>query len=218
MKHRFVLIASIALAPFVATIASAQPAPIVRGEVTSIENGALTLTSASGEKTTLRLPVDARVNVRVPASLADIKPDTYLGTTAKPGPNGTLIASEVHIFPESRRGVGEGHSPLATMPGSTMTNATVRRIARPAPRSRTNGTVVANASAVDHGRTLTLQYKGGEQTVYVSDQTPIVRTEQADRGALTRGAHVIVYAKRDADGSLIAERISVGANGSVPPI
>jgi len=218
MKQPLARIACITLALFFATLASAEPSPIVRGDVTAIENDVLTLTSAAGEKTKLRLPEDVRVNVRIPASLDDIKLKTYIGTTATPGPNGTLIASEVHIFPESRRGVGEGHSPMASVPGTTMTNATVRRVAGRVPRTRTNGTVGKAAGATDNGRTLTLHYDGGEQTVYVSDKTPIVRTEQADRDALTRGAHVIVYVKRDASGTLTAERISVGVNGSVPPI
>lgn len=217
MKHRLPGIIPLAFAFLLAGVASAQPAPIVRGDVVSVEGNALRLTSASGEETTLRLADDFRVNLRVPATLNDIKPKTYVGATSTPGPNGTLIASEVHIFPEARRGAGEGHHPMSTMPGSTMTNATVSRVAGRVPRTKTNGTV-SKAGADDNGRTLTLRYKGGEQTVYVSDKTPIVRTEPGDRQLLTPGAHVIVYAKRETNGDLVAERISVGANGSAPPV
>ena len=195
----------------------AQPAPIVRGDVASIEGNVLRVTSPSGEKTTVRLADDFRVSLRVPATLDDIKPQTYVGATSTPGPNGTLIASEVHIFPEARRGAGEGHHPMSTMPGSTMTNATVQRIAGRVPRTKTNGTV-SEAGAANSGRTLTLRYKGGEQTVFVSDKTPIVRTEPGNRDLLKPGAHVIVYAKRGTNGDLVAERVSVGANGSVPPV
>lgn len=217
MKHPLARIASVAFAFLFTGIASAQTAPIVHGDVAAIEGNVLRLTSASGEKTKVRLPDDVRVNLRAPASLDDIKPKTYVGTTSTPGPNGTLIASEVHIFPEGRRGAGEGHHPMPTMPGSTMTNATVLRIAGRVPRTKTNGTV-SKAGTADNGRTLTLRYKGGEQTVYVSDKTPIVRNEAGNRELLKPGAHVIVYAKRETNGDLVAERISVGANGSVPPI
>lgn len=217
MKHLLVRIACLAFAFLFASVASAQTAPIVHGDVASVEGNVLRLTSASGEKSNVRLPDDVRVNLRAPASLDDIKPKTYVGTTSTPGPNGTLIASEVHIFPEGRRGAGEGHHPMPTMPGSMMTNATVLRIAGRVPRTRTNGTV-SKAGTSDNGRTLTLRYKGGEQTVYVSDQTPIVRTEPGNRELLKPGAHVIVYAKRETSGDLVAERISIGANGSVPPI
>jgi len=217
MTHPFARITFVAFAFLVTGVASAQPAPIVRGDVASIDGNVLHLTSASGDKTTLRLPVDVRVSLRVPATLDDIKLKTFIGTTATPGPNGTLIASEVHIIPDALRGNSDGHHPMSTMPGSTMTNATVSRIAGRVPRTRANGSV-SRAGAADNGRTLTLHYKGGEQTVYVSDKTPIVRVEPGDRSALTPGAHVIVYAKRETNGALVAERISVGANGSVPPI
>ena len=217
MKIISVRIAGVAFALLLAATASAQPAPVVRGEVTSVEGKVLHLASASGEKMRVTLPDDVHVGLFTPAKLEDIKPNTFVGTAATPGPNGTLIASEVHIFPESLRGTGEGHRPMSTMPGSTMTNAAVKRISGRAPRTMTNATV-NKVGGTDNGRTLTLHYKGGEQTVYVSDRTPVVRYERASRAALTPGAHVIVYGKRDTNGDLVASRISVGANGSVPPI
>jgi hypothetical protein len=160
-----------------------------------------------------------RVSLRVPAKLDDIKSGTFVGTAATPGPNGTLVASEVHIFPEALRGTGEGHRPMATLPGSTMTNATVAGVSPAAAKrgTMTNATV-GNVGAIAGGRTLKLAYKGGEQTVFVSDKTPVVLIEAGSRGSLTPGAHVIVYAQRDTSGALVAQRISVGANGSVPPI
>jgi hypothetical protein len=161
------------------------------------------------------------VGVRAPASLDAIKPGSFIGTAATPGPNGTLIASEVHIFPESMRGTGEGHRPMPTMPGSTMTNATVAGVSgTPGGKGRgtmTNATV-ENVGAAGKARTLKLTYKGGEQTVVVPDKTPIVTVESGSRASLVPGAHVIVYAQRDANGALSAQRISVGKNGSVPPI
>jgi hypothetical protein len=43
------------------------------------------------------------------ASLSDIKPGFFVGITAKPQPDGTQKALEIHIFPEAMRGTGEGH-------------------------------------------------------------------------------------------------------------
>jgi len=45
-----------------------------------------------------------------------------------PQPDGSLNAVEVHIFPESMRGTGEGHYPWDLRPQSTMTNANVEQI------------------------------------------------------------------------------------------
>jgi len=41
--------------------------------------------------------------------------------------------------------------------------------------------------------------------------------EPADRTLLVQGAHVIVYASRLPDGSLSADRVTVGKNGFTPP-
>ena len=158
--------------------------------------------------------------MRAPTSIDAIKPGTFIGTAAKPGPNGTLVASEVHIFPETMRGTGEGHRPMSTLPGSTMTNATVAGVSPSASSGRgtmTNATVEKVGEA-GKGRTLKLTYKGGEQTVFVPGNVPVVTVEDGSRASLAPGEHVIVYAQRDTNGDLAAQRISVGKNGSVPPI
>ena len=160
------------------------------------------------------------MSLRVPATIDAIKPGAFVGTAATPGPNGTLVASEVHIFPEALRGTGEGHRPMPTLPGSTMTNATVSGVTSSASKARgtmTNATV-ENVGAAGKGRTLKLTYKGGEQTVFVPENVPVVLVEAGSRASLSPGEHVIVYAKRDASGGLAAQRISVGKYGSVPPI
>ena len=201
-------------------VEAAQSPQVLRGDIAGVDRNSLHLKSMAGQETTVKLPDDVRVSLRVPAKLDDIKPGTFVGTAATPGPNGTLVASEVHIFPESMRGTGEGHRPMDTMPGSTMTNATVSGVSPSSSKgsgTMTNATV-ANVGAAGKGRTLKLTYKGGEQTVLVPDHTPIVKVEAGSRASLVPSEHVIVYAMRDTSGDLAAQRISVGANGSVPPI
>jgi hypothetical protein len=58
-------------------------------------------------------------------SLADVKVGSFIGTTTTPGPDGSQKAVEVHVFPESMRGSGEGSRPWDLGPKSSMTNATV---------------------------------------------------------------------------------------------
>jgi Domain of unknown function (DUF5666) len=204
----------------VGAVQAAQSPQVLRGDIIGVDAHSLHLKSTAGQETTVKLPDDVRVSLRVPAKLDDIKPGTFVGTAATPGPNGTLVASEVHIFPEAMRGTGEGHRSMPTMPGSTMTNATVSGVSSGAAKGHgtmTNATV-ANVGNAGKGRTLKLTYKGGEQTVLVTDQTPVVRVEEGSRTSLAPSEHVIVYAMRDPNGDLAAQRISVGANGSVPPI
>ncbi len=85
----------------------------------------------------------------VKATLADIKPGTFIGVGAMPQPDGSQKAIRVMIFAEVQRGTGEGHRPWM-QPGSTMTNATV-------------DTTVAGVD----GQVLMVKYKDGEKKIVV---------------------------------------------------
>lgn len=185
----------------------------------SVNGNELDLKSSAGRNIVIELSSDVRVSLRVPADLDAIKQGAFLGATAKPGAKGMLVASEVHIFPESMRGTGEGHRPMTGMPGNTMINATVSEVSSvPASQHTKTNATVTSIGASAGTRTMKLTYKGGEQTIVVPPGTPVVMVEPGNRASLTPGAHVIVYATRGSDGKLAAQRISVGKNGSVPPI
>jgi hypothetical protein len=185
-----------------AATASAQTTQRIRGEVVSLKGRELAVKTPSGQVTNVRLADNVRISGRSASSLDAITSNTFLGTTAVPQPDGTLSATEVHIFPESMRGTGEGHRPMETdQPGSTMTNATVAKV-----------------GAGGSGRTITLKYKDGETVVVVGDKVPVVMVEPASASMLVPGAHVIVTATKQLDGTLTSERVSVGLNGLVPPI
>ena len=211
--------AALALALAIATPgALAQSQQRVAGDIVGFKGSTLTMRTTLGQVVTMKAPAELRVTVRAPAAWSDIATGGYVGTTAVPQADGTLLAKEVHIFTEAQRGTSEGHHPLPT-PGDTMTNATVSRMsgAAPARDTMTNATVQgATASGTAHR--LTLTYKGGEQTVVVPDGVPIIKSEAGTAKLLTPGTHAVVYAHRDNGGELLAERVSVGKNGSVPPI
>ena len=219
MKFRLSAAAAAALAvlALAAGPAAAQQQRIA-GDVVHADATSLTVRAADGT-TTFKLPAEVRVSARLPADWSAIGPNSYVGAPAVRQADGTLLAKEEHLFPDAPRGTGEGHYPMST-PGDTMTNATVSRMSggnAPARDTMTNATVATARASADAHR-LTLTYKGGEQTVVVPDGVPIIRSEPGDRSLLVPGAHVVVYARRDTDGSMLVERISVGKNGYTPPI
>jgi hypothetical protein len=122
----------------------------------------------------------------------------------------------VHIFAEALRGTGEGHRPMDGAPGATMTNATVSGVAAAPPRNTMTNATVANVAASSQGRKMTLTYTGGEKIVIVPADALVFATEAGSRDLLVPGAHVVVYAASQSDGTLASERISVGKNGYVP--
>jgi hypothetical protein len=193
----------------------------IPGDVVAMNGRHLELRIGTGQVVTVQLADNVRVSARSAADLSAITPGAFIGTTAVLRPDGTLSAVEVHVFPESMRGTGEGHRPMDAGAGSTMTNATVASVAQagaaPARNTMTNATV-ADVAASGRERRIMLKYKDGEKIVTVDDTVPVVLIEPGDTSMLVPGAHVLVTAARMVDGTLTSDRISVGKNGLVPPI
>jgi len=197
-------------------LAQTAPAQRIDAVIVALDGTALQLRPrAGGDPVAVTLDDATRITARSASSMDRIVQGAFLGTTAAPGADGTLTATEVHIFAESMRGTGEGHRPMAGPPGSTMTNATVSKAAAQPVNTMTNATVAATSAAAQ-GLRMTLTYAGGEKVVAVPANTPVELIEPADRSALTPGASVAVFAVRRPDGRLVAERINVGRNGYVP--
>jgi hypothetical protein len=154
-----------------------------------------------GDEKTLQLPAGATVVRVVAAGLADVKPGAYVGAAAVQGDDGSLKALEVHIFPESMRGVGEGFRPFDLAPGSTMTN----------------GDVNARVDEVD-GPQIVVAYKGGQQTIVIDKSTPIVAIEPGGLGDLIAGAAIVARGRAGEGGSFEARSVAVGVAGVTPPM
>lgn len=183
------------------SVALAQTPPVgVRGTITRVSADAIQVHTRRGQDVSIHVDAKTQIRAVTLAKVADIKPGSYVGTAAVPLPDGTLKALEVHVFPPAMVGTGEGHRAWDLQPNSTMTNGTV-------------GDVVAA-----NGHTLTVKYKGGERKVVVPDDVPVVNLELGDRSLLTVGTKVVLFAKKDADGSLSAAFISAGRNGIEPPM
>jgi hypothetical protein len=176
----------------------------IHGTITALKGGALAVQTTGGEAVTIAFDPKTPIISVAAASLADIKPGSFVGSAARAGADGKLVALEVHIFPEKLRGTGEGHRAMDIGPQTTMTNGTV-------------GSDIANVSSVS-GRTITVRYAGGEQKITVPAGVPVVYFDVGDATLLTRGAHVSVTATEAADGTLGATRITVGKAGVTPPL
>ena len=182
-------------------MAQAAARPLgVRGTITAVDADSLKVHTSRGDDLSIHLDKDTPVRGVTLAQVNDIKAGSYIGTAATPQPDGTLKALEIHVFPPEMAGTGDGHRPWDLEKNSTMTNGSV-------------GSVVAGA-----GRTLTVQYKGGEKKVVVPDDVPIVNLVPGDRSLLAPGVKVVLFAKREADASLTALAISAGKNGVTPPM
>jgi hypothetical protein len=184
----------------VSGVSAQQPQTMrVRGTIEKVDGNTVVVKATDGAAVTLTLTANAQIVGVVKATLADIKPGSFVGSAAMPQADGSQKALEVHIFAESQRGTGEGHRPF-TVPNSTMTNGTV-------------GDMVT----ATEGGTLTIKYKDGEKKIVVPPGVPIVRYEIGDRSELKPGVHITALnAVKKADGAIEAPRLNVGRDGLVP--
>jgi hypothetical protein len=183
-------------------MASAQDSPVrVRGTIDRLDGDLYVIKMRAGGETKVKLPDNVMVVALIKASLADIKPGSYIGVAGMPQPDGSQKALEVHIFPEPMRGTGDGHRGWDLQPTSTMTNGNVEQTA-----------------ASSDGQVLTLKYKDGEKRIVVSADTPIVIYVPGEKSELKPGAPIfIAAAKKLEDGTLTTPRINVG-RGVAPPM
>jgi hypothetical protein len=168
----------------------------VRGTIAAVTADSLAVKARDGRDLKLELPADVSVAVAKAVRFEDIKAGDYLGATTSPGPDGTLVALEVHYLAPT---VQEGHIAWDLVPGSMMTNAKV-------------GAVQATGK-----RELTLQYKDGMQRITVPADAPIVRAVPGTRADLVVGEYVFIGAQLSPEGTLRAPRIQVSKDGVRPP-
>lgn len=181
--------------------ASAQDAPVrVRGTIDRVEGPIYVVKARDGKELRVKLAEKAPVVAIIKATLADIKPGSYVGVAGLPQADGSQRALEVHIFPEAMRGVGDGHRGWDLQPSSTMTNGNVEQ-----------------TSATANGQELRLKYKDGEKTIIVPADTPIVQYAPGSADELKVGARIFIAAAvKQADGTLEAPRVNVGRDVAPP--
>ncbi len=184
-------------ASLLAGAAQAAAPARTRGTIEQVSDQSITLKTRGGATATMALTPDTKVIAITNAKLADIKPDSYIGSAAMPQPDGTLKAFDVQVFDRSMRGSGEGNYPWDKAPGSSMTNGVV-------------GDLVGS-----NGRTMTVNYKGGQKTIVVPAGVPIVAMAPGERSLLKPGASVIVFAN---PAGTAAGAVAVGVDGVVPPM
>ena len=180
--------------------ASAQDTVRIRGTIERIEGPVYVVKNRDGTELKLTLTDNPLFVAIVPAKMSDIKSGMFVGSAGMMQPDGTQKAIEVHIFPESMRGTGEGHYDWDLLPKSKMTNASVEHA----------------VDSVD-GQVLSVKYKDGEKKLLVTPETVVVTYEIGKKDEVQPGTKIFVAAaKKQPDGTVQAPRITYGRNGQAP--
>lgn len=177
--------------------AQGQPPTRVVGTIERVDGGNLVVKALGSDKV-VKLAPNVTVYALVKATIADVKPGTFVGVGATPRADDSQKAIRVMIFPEAMRGLGEGHRPW-DRPGTTMTNATVE-----------------SAVTGIEGQVVTVKYKGGEKKIVIGPDSAILTYVPADTSEVRPGASVSVTGVITSDGVIEARRVVVGRDGTTP--
>lgn len=193
MSHKALIGAGLALV--LAISAFAQQPGRIRGEVVKVDGAMFSLKTRDGAMQDVKLADDARVSGLVKATLADIKPDSFIGIAGVPEADGSIKAYSIHMFLPAQRGVvADRHFPWDGVANSTMTNA-----------------YVANKVTGKDGEVLTVKYKEGEKNVIVTKDTVIAAAAPGSKDEIKAGAQVIIFGwDKQSDGSVLAKVMYVG--------
>lgn len=190
-------------------------APItLRGTAVSVSANKLVLKADTGV-VTVTLAQPFHLYTRAPSDLSHVKESSFIGVTTVKQPDGSERATEIHVFPEELRGLGEGSRMMAPNAGAggaagRMTNGNVSasRMTNGMASRMTNG--MASQSRMSNGNvsstngtSLVVRYAGGSQNVTVPPNTPVTEFKIASRN-LAAGDQVAVLVKKAPDGSLTA--------------
>jgi hypothetical protein len=183
------------LALAMATAAFAQQPGRIRGQIEKVDGDTYVLKTRDGDMLNMKLDDKVRVSALVKATLADIKPDSFIGVAGIPEADGSIKAYSVHLFLPAQRGVvPDRHGPWDGRPNSTMTNA-----------------YVADIVTAKDGGTLTVKYKDGEKKVIVTPETVIAAAAPGSKDELKAGTQVIIFGwDKQPDGSILAKVMYVG--------
>jgi hypothetical protein len=209
-----ILVAGLSLA--LPAFAQQAPPTRIRGTIEAVDLPMLTVKSSTGDMVKVRIADNARVAAMVRAGIDDLKPNVFVGVTGVPAADGGERAYEVHIFPEERRGTGEGRNPFDRGPQSMMTNgaANLQPTAPEMPAPGAKAEVEAASTQM-----LTVTYKGQEAKIALTPETIIAAyAPGGDRGELKPGTNVTVQGNKRENGSLEASAVIYGRDGFTPPI
>lgn len=149
------------------------------GTVATSSGSSFVVHSQQAGDVQLAFPEKPNIMVSRKGTVADLGPGKFVGCTAVKRADNLLHATECHIFPESMRGMGEGHNPMGP-PDTTMTNGNVATM--------TNGQVASKSGSAS--ATINVTYKGGQQSIQVGPDADITRIEPGTAAMVRPGVKV----------------------------
>ena len=191
MRSKALLIGSFIALLAVPAMAQGNNAINLVGTVDKLDANTITVKTEESTET-VKIAPNVLYLQNKPAKLSDIKPNDFVASAAiRNKTDGKLHSTELRIFPDAMRGVGEGQRPMTDGKNDTMTNATV------------TGTAIVGGS-----NNMKVKFPGGESELILDPGVPVFAITPVDKGMVKAGTKVRVQGVKTADGA-VANRITV---------
>lgn len=200
----------LALAP---SLAMAQSAPRIKAVVVSFDGKLLTVKTSDPQSLQVALMPSTRIVRQVKRTLTDIKTGDYIGATIINAKDGSHHAQEVHLFPGSLRGSGEGL--FAVDSTHFMIDGTVTSAAPNAIGLDFRGSGDENANPCT-GRAPANGGCKGHADIAVAAGVPVTGLVDGDTTLLVPGAIVAVSILAGSDGHPVTPGLTVEDREAAP--
>ncbi len=189
------LLAGMLIGFLISPVVLAAPPPFgqAEGTITAVDTGTVTLTMSTGTQVRVAVTGETLIIQRKLVALENIKPNDFVGVTARREADGSLTAISINIFPPEFKGRVRA-TQFVMDTGNTMTNATVMQ----------------NVRRIE-GRMLYLKLLDGTAVIAVPKEAEVFRLTVVKSSDLKPGMRVLVRGTTRPDGSLIATTINIEA-------
>jgi hypothetical protein len=211
MKHLLGVLLCVLALP---SLAMAQTLPRIKATVVAFDGKALTLDDGSGKPMVVGLTPTTRIVRQEKRALADIKTGDYVGATLTVARDGSRHAQEVHEFPESLRGSGEGLVGMAN--NRFMIGGTVSAIAPGSLTLDYRGSEGEDGPACS-GRAAKAGGCRGSSAIAVAAGVPVIALLDGDKSLLVPGAILAVSILAGPDGKPVTPGVTVEGNAPQKP-
>ena len=202
------LFLAIALALQTAALAASMPRSTrLQGTIASVAPSSITVATNHGNET---IAIDSKTRILdlSKSSLDKVRNNSFIGTTVIPQPDGSYTSTEVHIFAEALRGMGQGFSKMNPSGTRMMANAAVRM-----PVNMMANATVHNARSAGGGKTISMTFPGRKIMVRMPANVPVSFISTSTRAALQRGKKVLAICN-GAPGKFTAKTVVIMERGA----
>jgi hypothetical protein len=174
----------------------------LQGTLVSVTASSIAVSTSHGNENATLGP-KLRVLDLTKSSIDKVRNNTFIGTTVAPQPDGSYKSTEVHIFADSLRGMGEGFTKMNPSGSRMMANAAVH-----VPVNMMANSTVHAMSSSGNAKTISMTFPDRKITIHIPNNVPVSYIHPASRSLLQKGKSVLVLCS-GAPGKLTANTIVV---------